>query len=48
MTENEHKNMPGNIPEMLVIKWTWRKDRKQKKQHDGFALSANIIIQLSL
>ena len=25
MTENEHKNMSGNIPEMLVLKWNWRK-----------------------
>lgn len=28
MTENEHKNMSGNIPEMLVLKWNWRKAKK--------------------
>lgn len=43
VTENEHKNMSGNIPEMLVLKWNWKKAKKC----GGFSMNANIITQLS-
>lgn len=43
VTESENKNTSGNLPELVVPEWNWKKAKKS----GSFALNTNIITEPS-